>query len=305
MLPQGTPLAVEVLHRGIFGQDGDGIVLVAISATETYVLRPRDEGTRRVHAASCSGSGGSRTCLAEADLAGVQGLSRESISGGWRTSTFDLPAAFNAGGSMTLRFMGMNHGPTASALYQIARVEVVVNEDGGARTDSEWTTIHTVDTSCAGVTVLAPFVCTTSSPVAGASGAVLRYYNAPKTTSAGQATFPIALSSLGGRQVSALVRHRVDFTAGTLVGSAYGRMRVCCGGTCSIAHPVDQYPASAPGMGDSFSDEGPDALIWMVDEFDLTPWAGLTSCTLMLKGQGAVTSTQLGWLVDSVVVRWR
>ena len=69
--------------------------------------------------------------------------------------------------------------------------------------------------------------------------------------------------------------------------------------------PVNGYPASPPGVPDAFTDEGPDNVGWMTDEFDLTNAGGADGCTLVLRGEGSVTGAQSGWVVDSILVRWR
>jgi len=299
------PLTLRVQHRGDFGSDGDGVVVFAMLGSARFALVPRDEATTRVHAGSCTGSGAGRTCSSDPPSAGLAGYARSTAPLSWRTSYFDLPAHFDGGGAVRVEFVASNMSATAGSTYDLSSVELLPRgNDPGDPTRSNWTTLLSVDTSCSG-TLVPPFTCGTS-PVSGALGSVFRYHNAPLPTSTGSVSWPITLAGLSGRTITAVVRHRVDMTAGTTVGTGGARVRACCGGSCSVVSPTSGYPASPPAITFAFTDEGPDAALWMVDEFDLSSFGGNTgSCSLQLMGVGAVTASQAGWLVDSVRVRWR
>ena len=297
-------LVLRVRHRGNFGTDGDGVVYYAKLGSTRYTLRPRDEPTQRIDGRSCTGSGGSRTCLADPPNAGAQGYARALASFGWRTSYFDLPSAFDAGGSVQIEVIASNMSTVSTALEQVAAIDLYpLGPDSPTSRFSNWTSILATDVACSG-TVVAPFTCG-ASPVAGANGIVYRYSNAPVSSSAGQVTWPVNLTPLAGRTIIASIRHYVDMTAGTNVGPGTAKLRVCCGGLCTTVSPTSGYPYVPPGISPAFTDEGPDATGWMEDNFDLSSFGGGTSCTVMLKGQEMVAASQPGWLVDSLSVRWR
>jgi len=292
-------LFLRVEHTSSFGTDGDGVVVQVGDASTWYTLRPLARSARRLDGASCSGSGGSRTCVADPPSHGLLGDSRTAGNPNWREDLYELPALFDSATWLKIRIAASNMSSASSATYNLNAIELTTREDPRATAYGEWTNLASFDSSCGGVTVTGPFQCT-SSPIPGAVGPALRYWNAGAGATG---TASIAFSAPAARRVSLLVRHAVNLTAGTSVGTGLGRLQVCCG-SCTTVTPVGGYPPVAPGTTAGFGDEGPE-LVWMNDEVDISSWAGAGSCTAKLLGTGASASSQPGWVVDSMAVRVR
>ena len=292
-------LFVRVEHTSAFGMDGDGAVVQVGDAVSWTSLRPIARRAQRLDGASCTGSGSSRSCATDPPAHGAAGDARLAANANWREDLYELPPSFDAASWLKIRIAASNMSTASTATYQLGAIELVSAEDPRAASYGSWTTLSSFDTSCAGVTLTGPFQCT-SSPLAGAVGPVLRYWNAGSSSTG---TASLGFAAPAGRRVSLTVRHAVDLTAGTLVGNGLGRLQVCCG-TCTTVTPIHGYPPVAPGTTAGFGDEGPER-VWMTDEVDLSAWAGAGSCSVRLLGTGASASAQPGWLVDSMKVRSR
>ena len=294
-------LFLRVEHTSSFGPDGDGAIVQVGDAASWYTLRPIARSVDRLDGASCSGSGSSRTCLTDPSSHGALGDAGGACNNNWREDVYELPSTFDSASWLKIRIAASNMSASAGATYLLGAVELVSTEDPRAASYGSWTTIASFDTSCGGVTVTGPFNCTSTSPLTGNVGPVLRYWNAGGS-STGTASLPFT-APVAGHRLSLRVRHALDFTAGSYVGSGLGRLQICCG-TCTTVTPVYGYPPVAPGATAGFGDEGPER-VWMTDEVDLSAWAGSGACTVRLLGTGAAASGQPGWVVDSMSVRVR
>ena len=302
-LPQGQhqpPLELLLHHQGDFGDDGDGVVLLASDGTDVQTLLPKARPSARVHAAVCSGSGSGRTCAPDSLIAGLHGYSGSAMPRVWRTDIFELPPEFSVSGELTLFLGSTNMSGQDGADYGVSFVEIrdAIVQVGD---ESNWTYIVGVGGNCSGVYPGGDFEC----EVLG-TDTVFRYHDAASSSSSGYVYIPMPLDGLAGRQVSVRLRHAVGFTSGTSVGTGAGRVRVWCPASQGIVEPLGGYPAVPPGVAPGYTDEGPEnGYYWATEEFDVSSFAGESGCWLDLLGSGQADPGMVGWVVDSVEARWR
>jgi hypothetical protein len=301
-LSNAAPLRLFIEHRSDFGDDGDGAVIQAGDGALWRTLTPIGRRARRLDGAACHGGDpGARVCTSDPPVNGQRGYSRAAANRTWHVDELALPEDLETASSLRIRVVATNMNDAAAAVYELSSILLVPVDDRPRPSFSRWTTDASFESSCDAVETRSPFECAATSPLAGASGSVLRYSGA---SAQGEGTASLPFVALPERRTSVLLRHAVDFTGGRPVGSGLGRVEVCCSGSCAPIEPVDGYPPTAAGSGRGFGDEGPEG-VWMVDELDLTAFAGLESCSLRLVAGGAARPAQTGWVVDSIVIRSR